>query len=154
MASKQPQAKEAGSPASPIKPVVEAPADDGGLAKFTWNVRGGTESLTIRCDDEEELKVLRDKWKQVISPPRRKLPYMHGGDACLVEGCGGSMVTRTGTNRKTQQPYQFLRCSNAPKCGFTAYIEDEQNTPDDAKISPLQAAALAQNGATDAAAAG
>ncbi len=146
----KPQAKAGDAPANPLKPVTEAPIDDNGLARFTWNVRGGNESLTIRCDDEEELKILRDRWKVVISPPRRKLPYMHGGDACLVEGCNGVMVTRTGTNRKTQQPYQFLRCSNAPKCNFTAYIETEENTPEDAPISPLQATALkteAVNGA-------
>ncbi len=146
MASNKPQTKESGAPANPIKPVAEFPADDAGLAKFTWNVRGGNESLTIRCDDEEELKVLRDRWKVVISPPRRKLPYMHSADACLVEGCNGVMQTRTGTNRKTQQPYQFLRCSNAPKCNFTAYIETEENTPEDAGVSPV-AARAAQNGA-------
>lgn len=130
---------------TPLKP-VEAPVDDAGLAKFTWNVRGGNESLTIRCDDEEELKALRDKWKAVISPPRRKLPYMHGGDECMVEGCKGVMQTRTGTNRRTQQPYQFLRCSEHPKCNFTAYIETEENTPEDAPVSPVAAAAL-KNGA-------
>jgi hypothetical protein len=145
MASK-PQAKDAGAPNTPTTQLI--PVDDGGLAKFTYNIRGGNESLTIRCDSEEELKVLRDRWKAVISPPRRKLPYMHSGDECLVEGCSGVMVTRTGTNRKTQQPYQFLRCSNHPKCGFTAYIETEENTPEDAPISPLQAAAL-KNGATN-----
>jgi ssDNA-binding Zn-finger/Zn-ribbon topoisomerase 1 len=126
---------------SPLKPASEVAIDDSGLARFTWNCRGGNESLTIRCDDEEELKVLRDKWKQVISPPRRKLPYMHSGDECLVENCTGVMQIRTGTNRKTQQAYQFLRCSNNPKCNFTAYIETEENTPDDALISPVAARA-------------
>jgi hypothetical protein len=139
MATSKPQTKTGDAPANPLKPVTEPPLDDNGLAKFTWNVRGSNESLTIRCDTEEELKVLRDRWKTVISPPRRKLPYMHGGDECLVENCGGVMQTRTGTNRRTQQPYQFLRCSNAPKCGFTAYIEAEENTPDDAGISPVAA---------------
>src|SRR5205085_5100878 len=104
-----PKPKEAGA-ANPLKPVTEAPIDDNGLAKFTWNCRGGAESLTIRTDDEAELQRLRDKWKQVISPPRRKLPYMHSGDECMVEACNGVMVTRTGTNRRTQQPYNFLRC--------------------------------------------
>lgn len=146
MATSKPQTKTGDAPANPIKPVTEAPFDDGGLAKFTWNVRGGNESLTIRCDTEEELKVLRDRWKTVISPPRRKLPYMHGGDECMVENCGGVMVTRTGTNRRTQQPYQFLRCSNAPKCGFTAYIENEENTPEDAPISPVAATAMKNGG--------
>jgi len=128
MASKQPQTKTSGD--NPLKPVTpELPTDDGGLAKFTWNIRGGNESLTIRSDSEEELKVLRDRWKAVISPPRRKLPYMHSGDECLVENCGGTMVTRTGTNRKTQQPYQFLRCSNSPTCQLYSYIENEANTP-------------------------
>jgi predicted RNA-binding Zn-ribbon protein involved in translation (DUF1610 family) len=131
---------------TPLKP-VEAPADDdGGLAKFTWNIRGSNESLTIRTDSEEELKILRDRWKAVISPPRRKLPYMHAADSCLVEGCGGVMVNRTGTNRRTQQPYQFLRCSNHPKCGFTAYLESEENTPEDAGISPVAAAAMKNGG--------
>jgi hypothetical protein len=60
---------------SPLKPVtIDAPVDDNGLARFTWNVRGFNESLTLRTDDEEELKVLRDRWKAVVSPPRRKLP--------------------------------------------------------------------------------
>lgn len=153
MASKQaPKEPSADAPANPIKPVVETPVDDPGLSKFTWNCRGGNESLTIRCDDEEELKVLRDRWKVVISPPRRKLPYMHSGDQCLVEGCNGVMVTRTGTNRKSQQPYQFLRCSKHPTCNFTAYIETEENTPEDAPISPAQARALVENGASNAAA--
>jgi hypothetical protein len=133
---------------SPLKPVnLDAPADDAGLSKFTWNARGFNESLTIRTDDEEELKALRDKWKAVISPPRRKLPYMHSGDECLVEGCRGVMITRTGTNRKTQQPYNYLRCSAAPKCSFYAYIEDEKNTPEDApQAAPVQPA---QNGAAN-----
>lgn len=100
------------------------------FSRFTWNIRGWQESLTIRCDSEEELKQLRDRWSPVINPPRRKIPYMHSGDECLVEGCGGSLVRRTGTNRKTQKPYNFLRCSNHPKCQFYAYIEDEQNTPE------------------------
>jgi len=98
-------------------------------SKFTWNVRGFNESLTVRCESEEELKVLRDRWSQVINPPRRKLPYMHSGDACLVADCGGVLVVRTGTNRKTQLPYRFLRCSKHPNCNFTAYLETEQNTP-------------------------
>jgi hypothetical protein len=132
MATNKPQTKAGGeSPLKPVNPEVAIP-DDAGLARFTYNVRGFNESLTIRTDDEEELKALRDKWKQVISPPRRKLPYMHSGDECQVEGCNGVMITRTGTNRKTQQPYNYLRCSAAPKCTFTAYIEDEQNTPEDA----------------------
>jgi len=132
MASKQPQTKAGGE--SPLKPVtLDAPVDDNGLARFTYNVRGGNESLTIRTDDEEELKVLRDRWKAVISPPRRKLPYLHSGDECLREGCNGVMITRTGTNRKTQQPYNFLRCSAYPKCNFTAYIETEENTPEEAQ---------------------
>ena len=105
-------------------------ADIDSVAKFTWNVRGFNESLTIRCDSEEELKVLRDRWSVVINPPRRKIPYMHSGDACLVADCGGTLVTRSGTNRKTQQPYRFLRCSKHPTCNFTAYIETEANTPD------------------------
>jgi hypothetical protein len=128
MASK-PQPKDSGAPNTPTNQLI--PVDDGGLAKFTYNIRGGNESLTIRCDSEEELKILRDRWKAVISPPRRKLPYMHSGDDCLVENCGGTMVTRTGTNRKTQQPYQFLRCSN---------------NPEDAPISPAQANALKNGG--------
>ena len=102
-------------------------------SKFTWNVRGFNESLTVRCDSEEELKQLRDRWSQVINPPRRKIPYQHGGDRCLNVECaerGGVMVTRTGTNRKTQQPYKFLRCSNHPTCQLYSYIEDEQNTPE------------------------
>jgi hypothetical protein len=150
MASKQPQTKEAGAPANPIKPAPEPLIDDGGLARFTWNVRGFNESLTIRTDDEEELQALRDKWKQVISPPRRKIPYMHSGDECLVEGCRGVLLTKTATNRKTQQPYNYLRCSAHPLCKFTAYIETEENTPEDAPI-PAQ---VAQNGAADVAAAG
>lgn len=100
------------------------------FSRFTWNVRGFNESLTIRCDSEEELKQLRDRWSQVINPPRRKIPYMHAADTCLVADCGGVMVARTGTNRKTQQPYKFLRCSKHPTCQFYAYIEDEQNTPE------------------------
>jgi hypothetical protein len=125
---------------TPLKP-VETVVDDNGLSKFTWNCRGGNESLTIRCESEDELKVLRDRWKVVISPPRRKLPYMHSGDECMVETCRGVMQTRTGTNRKTQQPYQYLRCSNHPTCQFTAYIENEENTP-----LPDDQIAAAQNG--------
>lgn len=105
-------------------------ADIETAVKFTWNVRGFNESLTIRTDDEEELKLLRDRWSQVINPPRRKIPYMHSGDQCLVAECGGVMVMRTATNRKTQQPYKFLRCSNHPTCNFTSYIENESNTPE------------------------
>lgn len=100
------------------------------FSRFTWNVRGFNESLTVRCDNEEELKALRDRWSQVINPPRRKIPYMHSGDGCLVAECGGVLVVRTATNRKTQQPYRFLRCSKHPNCNFTAYIENEQNTPE------------------------
>jgi len=144
MATSKSQSKDAGGPNTPNSQLI--PIDDGGLAKFTYSIRGGNESLTIRCDDEEELKVLRDKWRPVISPPRRKLPYMHGGDECMVETCGGTMVTRTGTNRRSQQPYQFLRCSNHPKCNFTAYIETEENTPDDAPISPVAANAIKNGG--------
>jgi hypothetical protein len=100
------------------------------FSKFTYNVRGFNESLTIRCNGEEELKALRDRWNAVINPPRRKIPYMNSGDTCLVADCGGTMVARTGTNRKTQQPYRFLKCSNNPACQFFAYIETEQNTPE------------------------
>lgn len=100
------------------------------FARFTWSVRGFNESLTIRCDSEEELKTLRDRWSQVINPPRRKIPYLHSGDACMVADCGGTLVVRTATNRKTQQPYRFLRCSKHPNCNFTAYIETEENTPE------------------------
>lgn len=99
-------------------------------SKFTWNVRGFNESLTVRCDSEEELKIYRDRWSQVINPPRRKIPYMHSGDDCAVADCGGVLVARNGTNRKTQKPYKFLRCSKHPTCQFYAYIEDEQNTPE------------------------
>lgn len=99
------------------------------FSRFTWNVRGFNESLTIRCESEEELKQLRDRWSVVINPPRRRIPYMHSGDGCLVSDCNGVLVVRTATNRKTQKPYRFLRCSNHPRCNFTAYIEDEQNTP-------------------------
>ncbi len=110
--------------------VSNAPVSSDEFSRFTWNVRGFNESLTIRCDNEEELKQLRDRWSQVINPPRRKIPYMHSGDACLVADCGGTLVVRTATNRKTQQPYRFLRCSKHPHCNFTAYIENEQNTPE------------------------
>jgi hypothetical protein len=113
---------------SPIVPVVTTP-DEANLAKFTYNVRGFNESLTIRCDDEDELKELRDRWSQVINPPRRKIPYMHSGDECLVADCRGVMIKKTATNRRTQKPYNYLRCSNHPSCTFTSYIEDEQNTP-------------------------
>lgn len=99
-------------------------------SKFTWNTRGWQESLTIRCDSEEELKILRDRWSVVINPPRRKIPYMHAGDTCLVEGCEGVLLARNGTNRRTQKPYRFLRCSKHPTCNFTAYIETEENTPE------------------------
>jgi len=102
------------------------------FSRFTWNVRGFNESLTVRCESEEELKVLRDRWSQVINPPRRKIPYQHSGDSCLNVECaerGGVMVMRTGTNRKTQQPYKFLRCSNSPTCQLYSYLESEQNTP-------------------------
>lgn len=112
-----------GAPQTPAANIDE-------FARFTWSVRGYQESLTIRCDTEDELKALRDKWSQVINPPRRKIPYMHAGDECLVAECGGVLVRRTGTNRKTQLPYNFLRCSNHPKCNFTAYIETEANTPE------------------------
>lgn len=125
------RSKESDAPANPIKSATEA-ADDG-LSRFTWNVRGFNESLTIRTDSEEELKQLRDKWSQVINPPRRKIPYQHSGDKCLNVECaerGGVMVTRTGTNRKTQQPYNFLRCSNSPACQLYSYIENEANTPE------------------------
>jgi hypothetical protein len=153
MATSKPQTKDAGTPANPIKP-VEAPIDDAGLARFTYNVRGGNESLTIRCDDEEELKVLRDRWRAVISPPRRKIPYLHSGDECMVETCRGVMQTRTATNRRTQQPYNFLRCSNHPTCGFTAYLETEENTPTEdvptaAPITGATPKAVLQNGAAN-----
>jgi hypothetical protein len=113
--------------------VTQAPASSDEFSRFTWNVRGFNESLTIRCDSEEELKQLRDRWSIVINPPRRKIPYQHSGDTCLNVECaerGGVMVTRNGTNRRTQQPYRFLRCSNHPTCQLFSYIEDEQNTPD------------------------
>lgn len=100
------------------------------VSRFTWNIRGFNESLTVRCDTEDELKQLRDRWSQVISPPRRRIPYMHGGDTCLVADCGGIMLNRTGTNRKTQKPYQYLKCSKHPTCQFYAYLETEQNTPE------------------------
>jgi len=44
------------------------------FARFTWSVRGWQESLTIRCDSEEELKQLRDRWSPVINPPRLAPP--------------------------------------------------------------------------------
>lgn len=116
-------------------------------SKFTWNVRGFNESLTVRCDSEEELKQLRDRWSQVINPPRRKIPYMHSGDACLVADCGGTLIVRTATNRKTQQPYRFLRCSKHPHCNFTAYIENEQNTPEQENGDNGQTVKVSQNGA-------
>ena len=109
-------------------PEAQPAADE--FSKFTWNVRGFNESLTVRCESEDELKQLRDRWSVVINPPRRKIPYMHSGDPCLVADCGGTLVVRTATNRKTQQPYRFLRCSKHPNCNFTAYIETEQNTPE------------------------
>jgi hypothetical protein len=113
------------------EPVRVEPIDDSGLSKYTWNVRGFNESLTIRTYDVEELKAERDKWKAVISPPRRKLPYLHSGDKCPIEGCTGVMVTRTATNRRTQQAYNFLRCSKSPDCKGVAYIETEENTPEE-----------------------
>lgn len=116
--------------AGDVAPLVPVTLPDDGLAKFTWNIRGFNESLTIRCDSEEELKTLRDRWSQVINPPRRKIPYMHEADSCLVAECGGVMVKRTGTNRRTQKPYNYLRCSKNPTCQFFAYIENEQNTPE------------------------
>lgn len=139
MATAKPKAGDNGN----VAPLVPTTLPDDGAAKFTWNVRGFNESLTVRCDSEEELKTLRDRWSQVINPPRRKIPYQHSGDKCLNVECaerGGVMVTRTGTNRKTQQPYRFLRCSNSPTCQLYSYIETEENNPDDASPTPLAAA--------------
>lgn len=121
MASKP---KEAGSPANPL--VSAAMTEDGGLAKFTWNLKGKNESLTIRCDSEEELTALRDKWKAIFLPTKRELPKLLPGDDCTEEKCNGHFVVKTTNGKPGQKPYAFLSCSNFPTCKATAYIKEKE----------------------------
>lgn len=92
--------------------------------KFTLNLRNGNEALTIRTNDEAELETLRGKYKPVIAPDRKKLAYMNIGDPCPNE-CGGRLEMRNATNRKSGQPYAYLRCENHPECNFVAYVETQ-----------------------------
>ena len=91
--------------------------------RFTLNLRNGNEALTIRTNDETELETLREKWKPVIAPDRKKLPYLHIGDPCQADNCDGKMELRNSTNRKSGQPYSYLRCDHYPECQFMSYVE-------------------------------
>ena len=93
--------------------------------RFTLNLRNGNEALTIRTNSETELEELRGKWKPVIAPERKKLAYLNIGDPCGNEGCDGRMEMRNATNRKTGQPYAYLRCEHHPECNFVSYVETQ-----------------------------
>lgn len=141
MASKP---KEAGAPASPIVPV--AMTEDGGLTKFTLNLKGKNESLTIRCDSEEELIQLRDKWKGILIPKNKELPRLLPGDKCTDEKCDGHFIVKTTNGKPGQKPYAFLSCSKFPACKATAYLKngkEEADGPERAtgEVARAQAAA-------------
>lgn len=104
---------------------------------FTYNLQGdGKESLTIRCDTEEELSALRDKWRAILvtgrtpapqaapPPPTKADPqkkaYLQPGDPCGK--CGEDTVLRTGKNKNTGKEFSFIGCSTYPKCDFNAYV--------------------------------
>jgi len=90
--------------------------------KLTYNCRTDTESLTIRTNSERELEELIARWKFRIVPKAK--PKMNDGDKCPE--CGGFLTTQTGTNRSTGKVYNYLGCSNFPKCQFTCYLANTQ----------------------------
>jgi ssDNA-binding Zn-finger/Zn-ribbon topoisomerase 1 len=98
------------------------PVEKSDSFRFTYNVRSETESLTIRTNDEAEFVNLRAIYKQQILPPKKKKPYMLPDDPCASDDCNGYMTVQKGRNRKTQEEYEFLGCSNFPTCEFSAYI--------------------------------
>lgn len=108
---------------------------------FTYNLQGdGKESLTIRCDTEEELSALRDKWRAILvtkvapkapqaapvavaaptAQESQKKLTLQPGDPCGK--CGEDTVLRTGTNRTTGKEFKFIGCSTYPKCDFNAHV--------------------------------
>jgi hypothetical protein len=87
-------------------------------SKLTYNCRTDTESLTIRTNSEAELEELIGRWKYRII--QKAKPKMNDGDKCLE--CEGFLTIQTGTNRATGKVYNYLGCSNFPKCTFTCYI--------------------------------
>ena len=135
-----------GTPTTPDT-VVNAASDDEGF-KFTLNLKGKGESLTIRTNSETELATLREKWKAKLIPKNKELPKLLPLDPCYEEGCDGHMVVKTTNGKPGQKPYAFLSCSNFPKCRATAYIKNEPEAEKiEARPAPTAKEALATNGA-------
>jgi hypothetical protein len=134
---KEPQASNG---ASQPPDVVNAASEDEGF-KFTLNLKGKGESLTIRTNSETELESLREKWKEKLTPKNRELPKMLPGDNCPDETCTGHMVVKTTNGKPGQRPYAFLSCDQFPRCKRTAYINNE---PKEEKIEAKPAATPAE----------
>jgi hypothetical protein len=122
------------------KPITQATLNGNGngnghtaeTRKFTINVQStGTVSATIRTDSKEEALALLEEFKTIVNPPRKRKPYLHPDDPCLADDCNGFMTVQTGRNRKSGGEYQFLGCSNWPKCDFTAYIAKDESEEDE-----------------------
>ena len=102
------------------------PITENSCLKFTYSCKADNESLTIRTDSESELEELIARWKFRVISKREPKAKMNDGDQCQI--CEGFMTTKVGTNRKTGKEYQYLRCSNFPKCNFSAYIVQQPAT--------------------------
>jgi hypothetical protein len=139
---------QASNGASQPPDVVNATAEDEGF-KFTLNLKGKGESLTIRTNSETELETLRDKWKDKLTPKNKELPKLLPLDPCYEEGCDGHMTVKTTNGKPGQRPYAFLSCSNFPKCKATAYIKNEpvENGKVEAKTAATAKEALATSAA-------
>jgi hypothetical protein len=136
----------------PVQGVPNATEDEGNF-KFTLNLKGKGESLTIRTDNEQELNQLRETWKEKLLPKNGELPKMLPGDKCYRDGCEGHMIIKTTNGKPGQRPYAFLSCSTFPTCKKTAYINNEPNGKEEkveAKPAATPAQALAVNGAAAA----
>jgi ssDNA-binding Zn-finger/Zn-ribbon topoisomerase 1 len=108
-------------------PVKEA-GKEAGESKFTYNVRSdGSESLTIRSNDEAEFVNLRTIYRSlIVKTDEPEDNYAREGDACTREGCKGEFKLKAGYSHKIGQDYKFLGCSQFPRCRETAIpIEEE-----------------------------
>ena len=87
--------------------------------KYTASVSGlGKVSVSLRTDSREELDAFLEEHKG-NGEPRKKKRYMHQGDDCL-DCDDGQLVART-SKKDGEDPFNFLGCSNFPRCEFTAY---------------------------------
>ncbi|HZS10412.1 MAG TPA: hypothetical protein VFD58_36620 [Blastocatellia bacterium] len=110
-------------------PEITANNGNSETKKYTVNVQSsGAVSVTLRSDDKTEALSFIEEFKAIVAPPRKKKPYLHAGDPCPNENCGGYLAPQTARNRRTGGEYQFLGCTEFPACQETAYFAKDENT--------------------------